>query len=192
MKKNFLNNIWQYFFSALLGLCLYFLLYLPLEYYLTEIQFSVSKVPPIINTGILFLFLLIANLFNFKNIIKERRKTIITVLFILISFIYYGYYLQIKTKHEYDPKIINVFPTRFIQGEIIEIDGTNFGPIYDKGKVIINEKEFIAKDWSDNKIIIESSVPDKYGRFNLYIKTSKGKISNSVPIEMYDPAYLNN
>lgn len=192
MEKNFLNNIWQYVFTALIGLSLYFILFLPLEYYLTEIQFSVSKVPPIINTGILFLFLLITNLFNFKNILNGKGKIIISTLLISFSFIYYGYYHQIKLSREYLPKINKISPSRFIQGEIIEIDGTNFGPIYDKGKVIINEKEFIVKDWSDNKIILESSVPDKYGRFNLYIKTSKGKVSNSVPIEMYDPAYLNN
>lgn len=190
MKKQFLNNIRQYIFTALLGLCFYFVLFLPIEYYLTEIQFSISKVPPVINTVILFLFLLIANLFNIKNLVNEKRKTVLVALFFLISFVCYGYYHQVKLSREYLPKIIKVSPTRFIQGEFIEIDGTNFGPTYNKGKVIINETEFIAKDWNDNKIIIESPVPDKFGTYYLYVKTKEGKISNQIPIEILNPDYL--
>lgn len=190
MKIKFLNNIRQYIFSALLGLSLYFVLFLPIEYYLTEIQLSVSKVPSVINTVILFSFLLIANLFNLKNLINGRRRTVLAILFFSISFAYYGYYHQIKLSREYLPKIIKVSPTRFIQGEFIEIDGTNFGPTYNKGKVIINESEFIAKDWNDNKIIIESPVPDKFGTYYLYVKTKEGKISNQIPIEILNPDYL--
>lgn len=186
MKTKFLN----YFLSAIIGLCLYFVLYLPIEYYFTEIQLSFSKIPPLINTGVLCLFLSIANLFDFKNIIKSKGKTILLILFIFISFIYYGYYLQTKVKHEYVPKIISVYPTRFIQGQLIEIDGLNFGPIYDKGKVIINETEFIAKEWDDKKIIIEAPVPDKFGTFYLYVKTKDGKVSNQIPIEILNPNYL--
>jgi len=190
MEKKFLDNIRQYVFTALIGLSLYFILFLPLEYYLTEIQLSVGKLDPLINTGVLFLFLLIANLFNFNNIIKGKGKIILTILFISISFIYYGYYLQIKAKREYNPKIISVFPTRFIQAELIEIDGENFGPIHNKGKVIINETEFIAKEWDDNKIVVESPVPDKFGIYYLYVKTKEGKISNQIPIEILNPDYL--
>lgn len=187
MEKKFLNNIWQYIFSALLGLSLYFLLFLSLEYYLTEIQISVSRVHPLIHTGVLFLFLLIANLFNLKKIINRKEKTIIAILFFLTSFVYYGYYLQIKRSREYLPKIIHVHPVRFIQGEIIEINGSNFGPIFDKGKVFVNETEFITQDWSNNKIIIEAPVPDKFGHFYLYVKTNNGKVSNYIPVETYNP-----
>ena len=191
MEKKFLNNYQNNIITALFALSLFFILFLPIDYYLTEIKFTIGKINPLINTGILFLFLLIANFFDWQSILNKKRGKIIFVLLFLASFTLYGLYREIKIERENLPKIINVSSARFIQGEIIEIDGINFVHAYEKGKVFVGNTEYQTQDWSNAKIFIEAPVPCKFGHFNLYVKNKEGKISNSISVETYDPASLN-
>lgn len=190
MEKNFKINFFQYLFSAIFGLSLYFLLYLPLELLLTEFFFIIPKINPWINTGILLFFLLTVNLFNWDIIINNRKKLISLLVLVIVAFSFYGIYHQIKLDREYLPKIYQVKPSWAIQGQPIEIKGINFGPIWKRGEVAIEGMKFLVKDWSENKIMIEAPAPAIVGHFYLYVKTKEGKISNLLPIEIKDPSEL--
>jgi uncharacterized membrane protein len=190
MKKNFETNFFQSLLSMVLGIILYFIFYLPLELLLTEFFFIVPKINPLINTFVLLFFLLITNLFNWKKIINNRKKLVILSGLITIAFIFYGIFHQIKLDREYLPKIYKINHDWIIQGQTVEITGTNFGQTFRKGKIIVDEMEFLVKDWSEDKIIAEAPVPSKEGNFYLYIETKDGGKSNLLPLEVKDPDYL--
>jgi len=190
MEENFKINFSTYFFSAILGLSLYFLLFLPIEFFLTEVLFVVPKINPWINTGVLLFFLLIANLFNWQKIINKRKKLIVLLILGVVAFIFYGVYHHIKLNREYLPKIYQVKPSWVIQGQSIEIKGVNFGPTFKKGKVIVDSMEFLVKNWSENQVTAEAPVPSKEGHFYLYVETKEGRKSNLFPFEVKNPDYL--
>ena len=190
MKENFKIIFFQYLFSAIFGLSLYFLLFLPVEFLLTEVLFIVPRINPWINTGLLLFFLLTANLFDWGKIINKRRKLIVLLIIVVISFSFYGVYRRAKLNLEYLPKIYQVKPVWIIQGQLVEIKGVNFGPVWKKGKVVVDGMDFLVKDWNENKIIAEAPVPSKEGHFLLFIETKEGRVSNTLTLEIKDPDYL--
>ena len=186
MKIKLLN----YCLSAVVGLGLYFALYLPLELFLTEFWFITPKINPWINTGVLLFFLLVANLFAWEKIVNKKGRLIILVALVVFSFAFYGFYHHIKLTREYLPKIYQVRPSWVIQGQPLEIKGVNFGPTFKKGKIIVDGMEFLVDSWTENKIVAEAPVPCKTGYFYLYLETKEGKKSNLWPFEVKDPNYL--
>jgi len=190
MKENFKIIFFQYLFSAIFGLSLYFLLFLPVEFLLTEVLFIVPRINPWINTGLLLFFLLTANLFDWGKIINKRRKLIVLLIIVVISFSFYGVYRRAKLNLEYLPKIYQVKPVWIIQGQLVEIKGVNFGPVWKKGKVVVDGMDFLVKDWNENKIIAEAPVPSKEGHFLLFIETKEGRVSNTLTLEIKDTDYL--
>jgi hypothetical protein len=108
----------------------------------------------------------------------------------IFAFSVYSIYHRIKLNREYLPKIYKIDYDWIIQGQTIEIKGVNLGPIFKKGKIMVDGMEFLAKYWDENKIIAEAPVPSKEGYFYLYIETKDGKKSNSLPLEIKDPNYL--
>ena len=190
MKENFKIIFFQYLFSAIFGLSLYFLLFLPVEFLLTEVLFIVPRINPWINTGLLLFFLLTANLFDWGKIINKRRKLIVLLIIVVISFSFYGVYRRAKLNLEYLPKIYQVKPVWIIQGQLVEIKGVNFGPVWKKGKVVVDGMDFRIKDWGENRIIAEAPVPSKEGHFLLFIETKQGRVSNTLTLEIKDPNYL--
>jgi len=190
MEKNLIMNFLPQLFSAIFSLSLYFLFYLPLELLLTEFLFIIPKINPYVNAFILFFFLLFANLFDWGKIVHNRKKLIALSLLIAISFSVYGIYRHVKIEREHLPKIYQINLLWIIQGQLIEIRGTNFGATFKKGEVTVDGIKFLVKDWSENKIIAEAPVPDIKGHFYLSIKTKDNKISNQLLIEIKDPDYL--
>ena len=190
MKENFKINFFQYLFSAIFGLSLYFLFFLPVEFLLTEVLFVVPRINPWINTSLLLFFLLMVSLFDWGKIINKRRKLIVLLIIVVVSFSFYGVYHRVKLNLEYLPKIYQVKPAWIIQGQLVEIKGVNFGPVWEKGKVVVDGMDFLVKDWDENKIIVEAPVPSKEGHFLLFVETKEGRVSNTLIIEIKDPDYL--
>jgi len=190
MDKKFKINFSSHLFFVSFGLSLYFLFYLPLELLLTEFFFVIPKINSWTNTGVLLLFLLTVNLFDWEKIINNRKKLTASLLLIAISFIFYGVYHQIKINREYLPKIYHIKPSWVIQGQLVKIEGVNFGPVWKKGKVVVDGMDFLVKDWSENRIIAETPVSSKVGSFHIFIKTKEGKLSNSRTLEFKDPGGL--
>ena len=190
MKKNFKDNFFHCLFSAIFGLSLYFLLFLPVEFLLTEVLFVVPRINPWINITLLLFFLLMANLFDWGKIIKKRKKLIVLLIIIVVSFSFYGVYHRAKLSLEYLPKIYQIKPAWIIQGQLVEIKGVNFGPVWKKGKVVVDGMDFRIKDWGENRIIAEAPVPSKEGHFLLFIETKEGRVSNTLTLEIKDPDYL--
>jgi len=190
MEKSLKINFFQYLFYAIFGLSLYFLFYLPLELLLTDFFFVLPKVNSWINTGLLLFFLLIANLFDLRGVIRDRKKIITLLFLVVVSLIFYNVYYQIKLDREYLPKIYQVKPSWVIQGQPIEIKGTNLGMVFQKGEVMVDGMEFLVKDWSENRVIVEAPVPSRVGNFNIFIKTKDGRTSNFLHLEIKDPNEL--
>jgi len=129
MKENFKINFFQYLFSAIFGLSLYFLFFLPVEFLLTEVLFVVPRINPWINTSLLLFFLLMVSLFDWGKIINKRRKLMVLLIIVVVSFSFYSVYHRAKLNLEYLPKIYQVKPAWIIQGQLVEIKGVNFGPV---------------------------------------------------------------
>ena len=125
-----------------------------------------------------------------EKVIKSKRKVIFLSVFVLIAFIFYGFYHHVKLKKEYLPKIYQFEPAWVIQGQQIKIKGLNFGPTFKKGRVIVDDMEFLVKKWSENEIVAEAPVPSKKGYFPLSVETKEGKVSNLLMFEIKDPNYL--
>jgi len=190
MNINYKNNFLQSLLSLVVGLILFIFFYLPLELLLTEFLFIIPKINPWINTIVLLLFILIANLFNFKKIVNNSKKLIASLILIIVVFNFYNIYYRVKLNREYLPKIYKINYDWIIQGQTIKITGVNFGPNFKKGEIIVNGMEFLVKDWEENSILAEAPVPSKKGYFYIYVKTKDGKISNQIPLEIKDPDYL--
>lgn len=190
MEKQLKISFLPYFLAALLAITIYFLIYLPLELLLSEFLFVAPSINPWVNTGVLLFFLLIANLFKWEKIIDSRKKLTTLLALFAVAFVFYDIYHQEKLNREFFPKIFQVKPSWVIQGQLIEIKGVNFGPIFKKGKVMVNGMEFLVKDWGEQRIVAETPVPNKDGNFYLYIETKDGKNSNSLPLEVKNPDYL--
>jgi len=183
-------EFWNYFFSALAGLCLFFLIYLPIEFLLTEHWYTVYKINPWLSTGVIFFFLLLSNLVNWQKLLKNQILRIFLFFLFVVAIVFYFVYNNLKIERQYLPKIYRAQPSWVIQGQLVEIQGVNFGPVWKRGKVIADGVELNIKDWNDNKIIAEAPVPGKFGHFKMVVKTYDGKISNSLPLEIRDPKEL--
>jgi len=189
MEKNLKIDLTRPFLSVILGLSLYFLIYLPIEFLLTEVFFVTPKINSLINTAVLLFFITLTNLFNLK-VNKNKLKTIALLILFFVSLIFYTVYHKEKLNREYLPKIYRTEPSWIIQGQSLKISGINFGRSFEEGKIMVGEMEFLVKYWSENKIIAEAPVPSKEGFLNLSIKTDYGEVSNVVVIEIKNPDYL--
>jgi len=188
--NNQLSKFFQYFIPALFGLSLYFLFFLPIEFLLTEVYFVIPKINPWFSVSVLFFFLLIANLFNWKKIAEKKWGIKTFAFFVFISFVFYGFYHQEKLFREYLPKIHSVSPAWVIQGQEVKIKGVNFGRSFKKGKVSVDGMDFLIRDWSENKIVVEAPVPAKVGRSPIFVRTEDGLTSNLFSFEVKDPNEL--
>jgi hypothetical protein len=188
MKK---NRTFDYLLPAFLSLAFLILIYTPLEFRITEIWLLTPQINKYIPTLILITLVLIFNFFNWEKILSKGR--IVIFLFILIfgfsCFVYYDYRND-KLSLEYLPKIYKISNLWGIQGTVIKIDGVNFLPAWEKGKVLLGEEEFHIKSWDDKSIIVEQPVMSRFGNFELYLIRADGLISNKVLFLVRDPKEL--
>lgn len=115
----------------------------------------------------------------------------ILILVIISTFVYRDFH-QKKLAREYLPKIYKVSPNWGVQGQIIRIEGVNFGPSFRKGKVVVGTQEMVINYWEEKLVIIEQSVPAKFGQDELKIIRGDGVVSNKVPFELRNPDILKN
>ena len=186
-----LNRFFNYFLPAFLALSFLILIYTPLEFRITEVWMLIPQLGRYIPTIFLILFVLIFSLFDWGKILS-KSKMYIFLPFLIFSLSCFNYlnYRHAKLALEYLPRI---YKTNFwwgIQGSLIKIDGVNFSPPWEKGKVFLGDEELRVKTWEEKSIIIEQPVMSRFGKFDLYIVREDGLISNKVPFWVKDPKEL--
>jgi hypothetical protein len=172
------------------GLSLYILLFLPVEYLLTEVMMKISKIPSWIGVTFLILLIFFLNFVKWNKILISKKKYIMVFVFILFNGLVYAEYRNSKKEREYLPKIYKVFPSWGIQGQISTINGVNLGKPWSPGKIIFEGKEMIPKKWSENEIIFELPVLGEYDISKIYLQRSDGVISNGLEYEVKNPNSL--
>lgn len=177
---------------TMFSLAVFFLLYLPIEFLITEVWFIVPRLSRSLSVAILLIFILIFNLIDWFKLLSAKRAGKITFLLILIiGIITYGLARGEKLAREYLPKIYRLSPTWGIQGNVVRVEGVNFGLPHNKGLVFIgNETESSIKLWSENLVVFEQNVPRQFGVFNLYILRKDGVRSNQRLFKIGNPDEL--
>lgn len=176
--------------SAGLAISFYCLLFLPIEFLLTEIMFKVPKISQYISFSVIILMVIFFNLVNWRIFFKTRKSYFIIFLFFFFTGLFYLAYRNEKLSREYLPKIYYYNPKWGIQQVEVKIEGVSFGPVWKRGKVVLDGANMNILDWGENKIIAEIPVPEKFGQVTLSIVREDGKVSNGVPFEIKDPKVL--
>jgi hypothetical protein len=190
-SKAFLS-LANFLIAAILALVIYTLVYLPIEFLVTEIWLITPRVPSWVS--LLFLVILVVPFIfvDWIRLLKFKWWRLVLVLVVVVGGFVYTEYRREKLVREYLPKIYRVDREWGIQAQIVKINGVNFFPVWKKGKVILNGEEMVIRSWGEELIIAEQSVPTKFGQVELYVVRSDGVVSNKVPFEIRDPKKLRN
>ncbi len=185
------EDLINYFMTAVLVLCVFIIVYFPFEYLITEVWLITPKISPLVTSLCLLSLVMVFSLFNWR-IFKERKMAKFLLLFIVfISLFVYREYREQKLIQEKLPKIYFVSPPSWgIQDRKVEIRGRNFFSSHQRGRVFVNEEEFIVEEWKDNYILAKQQVPTEFGEFRLYLIREDGMVSNSIPFEIRNPDEL--
>jgi len=188
LKKTFFYSL----FSAFLVLSSYFLIYLPIEFLVTEIWLMTPKVPSLVSLFFLVAFAALFVFVDWRKLLKSKWRRLVLVSAVVMSgFVYTGYRRE-KLAREYLPKIYEVDRVWGIQAQMIKIEGVNFFPVWKKGKVVFDGDEMVIKDWDEKLVVAEQPVPKKFGKVDIRIIRSDGVISNGVKFKIRDPKELEN
>ncbi|OQA93425.1 MAG: hypothetical protein BWY24_00443 [Microgenomates group bacterium ADurb.Bin219] len=177
--------------SAILSLSFYSLLFLPVEFVITEILFITPKLPSQIAIVFIILLVVIFSLVNWQSRLKTIKYYLMLLLFFSVCGLVYLKYREEKLAREYLPKIYSYSPKRGIQAELVKIGGVNFGPVWKGGEVYLGEERMGVVNWDDKSLLLEIPVPRKFGMMKLKVITKEGKNSNPVQFEIRNPATLN-
>lgn len=176
--------------SAILTLALYALIFLPLEFLITEILFVTPKISHTLSLSLLILLVIVFSLVDWTRVLRTRSYHWLLVVLVVVSGFVHGIYQRHKLAREYLPKIYRAYPTSGIQAQRVEIKGVNFFPVWKRGKVFLGGDEMVIRFWNEELIVAEQPVPSKFGQVNLFVVRSDGVISNKVPFEIKNPAEL--
>jgi hypothetical protein len=176
--------------SATSSLSFYALIYLPFEFFITEIWLIIPKIPLLVSSVLLIFLAGGFSLINWDRILKSKFWRFSFLGLFIISSLVYLVYNQNKLAREYLPKIYNISPNWGIQGQLVEIRGINFFPIWEKGEVLFNDQEMLVRFWDEELIVAEQPVPKEFGKTTLFIVRSDGISSNKLPFEVRDPNTL--
>jgi len=172
---------------------LFLLIVIPLEYLLTERFLICKNIDDKLRTNLFFAIFSLIFFLNFfwKRffIIGKFFLRILSILFIIVLLCNNLYSTYYKYLQKY-PKIFSVTPNWAIQGMTISIDGRNFGPEWQNGKVLVDDIKLEIKSWSDSKIVTVFPVPTKFGVKNLKVVRADNYESNKVNFEIRDPNNL--
>jgi hypothetical protein len=184
------------------AISVYILIIVPIEYFLTEYFLVFKYISGDIKTYIFLAILLIILWLNyiFRNKF-QFNKIFMTAVLILTVGLGFGYkrYLSYYGWLQTYPKIFNLSHDWGIQRSFISIEGKNFGPTWQPGKVYIKDNllrsdnqnmEFIIKFWSPDLVIIEQPVPERFFKGQLYLQKFNGRESNPKDFEIKDPSFL--
>ena len=186
----FVDHIINLFLATISALVVYILIYLPLEFKITEIWMIAPKISPIINTLFIVFLVVIFTLVNFQKLSKSKLFKGVLIFFILCSGFIYKEYRQKKSVRENLPKIYSVDWEWGIQAKILEIKGVNFMFEGKHGKAFLGDQELLVKLWKEDLITTEQQVPKKFGWVDLYLIRNDGIVSNKIPFEIKNPGEL--
>jgi len=174
----------------------YILIIVPLEYFLTE-YFSIFRyITTDIKTYIFLAILLVILSINYSFRIKAQfNKIFMAFVLILAVGSGFGYrkYLNYYGELQEFPKIYKISKNYGFQGTIINIEGKNFGPAWQPGKVYVKEPilrpdqkvlEFTIKSWSSDLVVVEQPVPENFFKGQLYLQKFNTKESNPKDFEI--------
>lgn len=192
MVTFFVKPVTNIVLSSLSVVFLFFLVFLPLEFILSEIKYVTPKLPDFFSLGTLFLFIFIFSFFPWKKYFNYKLFFFSMFLFFSLALITSIKYRSEKILREYLPKIYSMSPNWTIQAQIIKIQGINFGQTWEKGKLIYGKesKEMVIREWGEKMIIAEQPVPSSFGRFELRVLRSDGIKSNPITFEIMNPDIL--
>lgn len=186
-----LSPIIRLLLSAALAISFYSLLFLPLEFFITEIWFKMPKLPQLAGISVMIILILFFSLIEWQRLFKTRNSYLLVLFFLFFSGIFYLTYRREKLAREYLPKIYKIDPTWGIQGMLVKIDGLNFYQTWRKGKVLIGEEEMNIVSWDERIIVAEVPVPKKFGKETLVVIRKDNTSSNKFNFEKLDPNSLN-
>lgn len=180
---------------ALESLIVYLLIIIPAEYLLTEKWLILTRITTDQKTYLLlavFLLVFLANYF-FQKVGRLGRRgwQVIVLIFILLLWGNKNYLKYYNRLQEF-PKIYNISSDWSIVGKQITITGKNFGPVWQKGKVTVDDFEMLILDWSEEEIVAEQPHPPEYFSGQMTVKNWRGNTSNGVAFEVRNPGELNN
>lgn len=187
-KQTFNSSVLPTFFS----MTVFFLLYLPVEFLITEVWLIAPRLNRFIGTGSLLAFVFVFNLIDwFKLLFSKKTGKIMFFLVLVIGILGYRLVRGEKLAREYLPKIYHVNPAQGIQGNIVRVEGVNFGLPHNRGSIFIgDEEESAIKFWSDNLVIFEQNVPGKFGKLDLRVLRKDKVMSNRWLFEVGNPDEL--
>lgn len=192
MDLNFKKNFFYCLLSSLLVLSFYFLIYLPIEFLVTEIWLIIPKVPSLVSLFFLVAFAAFFVFVDWGRLLESKWWRLVLISTVVMSGFVYTAYRREKLAREYLPKIYEVDRVWGIQAQIIKIEGVNFFPVWKKGKVIFDGDEMNIKVWGEKLVVAEQPVPKKFGKVDIQIIRSDGVISNGFKFKIRDPKELEN
>jgi len=177
---------------AALAISFYSLIFLPIEFYITEISLKTPKLPSFVGISILLSLILLLTLVKWQGVFKTRSSYFTLFFFLFVSTLFYLGYRKEKLAREYLPKIYKLSPQWGVQGQIIKIEGVNFGPTFKPGTVGVDGEEMPIKFWSEKLVIAEQPIPKNFGKVDIHIIRNDGVISNGMRFQIRDPNELEN
>lgn len=189
-SPNFTNSLFSLLTTALFVSVVYILIYLPLEFQITEIWMIAPEISSAINTAFIIFSILVGILVDFQKLFESTLLKGVLIFLVLYSCFTYKEYRQKKLVRGNLPKIYSVNWEWGIQAKIIKIRGTNFISAGKFGKVFLDNQEMLVKLWKESEIVVEQQVPKRFGWVDLYLVRSDDVISNKVPFEIKDPGKI--
>jgi len=188
LKKTFFCSL----LPALLVLSSYFLIYLPVEFLVTEAWMITPKVSSLVSVFFLMASAAPFVFIDLKRLLEFRWRRLFLISILAVSGFVYKEYRREKLAREYLPKIYVVDRKWGIQAQIVKIEGVNFFPVWKKGKVLFDGDEMVIKEWNEKLVVAEQPVPKHFGKVDIRIIRSDGVISNGAKFQIRDPKELEN
>jgi len=171
----------------------YFLIIIPTEYFLTEKFLIIPTISNQIKTTLFISIFLIVFLLNYfgASFFEKSKKLLplLVILFVASLFLnrsYSDYYSSLQDQ----PKIYKISSDWGIQAMSITITGKNFGSIWEKGEVRVDEVVMEVESWQDDQIVAHLPVPPRHFQGRLFVIGANGEKSNSYPFEIRNPDFL--
>jgi hypothetical protein len=198
----------KFLLSALLvvaqTIIFYLLLIIPAEYLLTEKFLVLKHISSSQKTFLLLAVFLAVFLVNyFSRRVKKIGAKFWPVFFaaLIVGLFVNRAYTDFYQRLQEEPKIYRILSSWAVVGEPKEInwsmvgmeiiiDGKNFGPAWQPGKVFVDGLEFQIKEWGEEKIIAIQPHPPRFFKGGLYVQKYNGRESNRLPFEIRDPGEL--
>jgi hypothetical protein len=144
----------------------------------------------------LFLFIftifMLINHFLAKSFTNNRKFFLAIFILFVLSVVLNKKYSVFYSHLQQYPRIYSISSNWSIQGMPITIEGKNFGPVHEKGQVVVGDLSFEIESWSERKIVAIQPVPSSFFVDKLQVIAFNGKKSNEIDFKIRDPKEINN